>query len=378
MIRATAIVTITALIFVTLALAPQPPSSIAQPAFIGAGCLGVLMDMSPAELAAAWLEFGDAALLDLFGVGFAGTTGRDQRYWGDGTPVSAGDYVPGVDIGAVSAQLFFTEVVLTFFMLVTSPVFPIFVKMAIDRSATVADRSCLWCRALDLFTMPTAHAQGISNAFMGPGMSEDVVLFAQIDGPSRASMQRIVGTAAPRSSSGTVQVAGNRITLRIPMAVAVEVGVARPGVRLVFGSVGPPPKSVYDRVPKQGSVQVGLRGQMDVDPGPIAKAKFDLAAGGRDVMYYLDTNGNGLIDAIARDGNGDGRISFLRSEGPVLLLARGNQPIEFSEVLERTSGNRRAFLAVSGQVAYLTVTQDMNGDGDVSDEGEFRSYLLRR
>ncbi|MGH2347827.1 MAG: hypothetical protein ACRDFT_00010 [bacterium] len=377
MIRAIAVVTITVLVFATLALAPQLPSSIAQPLF-GGGCLGVLMDTRGLGLAAAWLAFADAALLDQFGVGFAGNGREPLRYWEDGRPVIRSDYQPGADIEAVAMQMELTEVVLTFFLLATSPVFPIFMKMAIDRSVTVADRSCLWCRALDLFTTPTAHAQGISNAFMGPGMSEDVVLFAQIDGPGRGSMQRIVGTAAPRSSAGTVQVAGNRVTLRIPMAVAVEVGVARPGVRLVFGSVGPPPKSVYDRVPKQGSVQVGLRGQMDVDPGPMAKAKFDLAPGGRDVLYYLDTNGNGLIDAIARDSNGDGRISFLRSEGPVLLLGPGNQPVEFSEVQEKTAGNRRAFLAVAGQVAYLTVMQDLNGDGDVSDEGEFRSYLLRR
>lgn len=355
------------LLLASVGLVTIPGPLLAQDSFTGGACLGAWGDVLDREATREQMK--------LYGLGSPGTPARTLRYWENGSPIGQGDYLPGADLQGMRMQMQPGGVNFVFMLAGMGPTFPLFVKMALDLSMAGADAPCLWCRVLGPFSPSPVYAQGQTNAFMGPGMREDVVLFAQVDGPGRATLQRVVGTATA-GLSGTVQVSGSQVTMTIPFTVAVQLGLARPGVRLVFGAVGPSPKSVYSRIPQQGAIQIGLRGQLEVDPGPMVKEKSELA--GRDVLYYLDTNGNGLIDAIARDRNGDGRLSFFRSEGPVLLLGTGLRPVEFSSVEAKTSGNQRLFLATSAAAYYLTIVQDSNNDGDVEDEGEFQSYLLPR
>lgn len=377
--RTTASFVLVLFMLLVLALAPLPKPSVAQFFVPGGDCANGAMDLwqirHEDDLSHYVRLFREAR--PFAPPSGSPPPGEPLRYWDTGAPVASGDYNPGVDLQDVNTRLMGTRVFIMYSVAGPSNMFPVFFKVAIDLSGAGGDTTCLWCRALDLFGPSTAYAQGPTNAFMGAGLREDVVLFAQIDGPGRTSLQRVVGTTV-RPLAGSVQVSGNQVTIDISLTVAVELGLARPGVRIVFGAVGAPPKSAYDRVPKQGAVQIGLRGQMSVDPGPMTKAKFDLVAAGKDVLYYLDTNGDGLIDAIARDRDGDGRINFLQSEGPVLLTGPGQQPVQFSEVQQSTVDTRKAFLAFAGRFLYYTLVQDLNGDGDVSDEGEFRSWLLRR
>lgn len=103
----------------------------------------------------------------------------------------------------------------------------------------------------------------------------------------------------------------------------------------------------------------------------MARAQFDLNGDRRDDLYYLDTNGNGRIDSLAYDRNNDGRISFVRLEGPHGVVGPDGNAYEFEGVERTVTGRQQRFVARSAQIAYLVLVEDKNGDGDVSDAGEF-------
>ncbi len=214
---------------------------------------------------------------------------------------------------------------------------------------------------------------GAQNNFGGPGFEEDLVIYARADGPGRFTSWAVVG-GAERAIEATVEVSGDQVTIRLPLRTVTQIGLATSGIRIVLGTVGPPPTRVFHRIPERGSIRYGVAGQLELDNATVtrqARARFDLTGDGRDDLYYLDTNGNGRIDALVFDRNGDGRISFIRMEGPNALIGPDGTPHEFETVERTVAGRQQRYVTRNAQVGYVILAEDKNGDGDVADAGEF-------
>jgi hypothetical protein len=247
--------------------------------------------------------------------------------------------------------------------------FPVDYKVSFDlRTAYRVNDRCGLCRALQQWLSPApAFAQG-ADRFAGLGFQEDVALFARLEGPGRVTLRARTRTGE-RAVPGMVSVEGKHVEIVVRWAALNELGVAQAAIRVVTGVVG---GGMFDRVPSQGSIQIGAaRGaQLRV------VARFDFDGDGRADILYYDTNGNGTIDAAARDTDRNGQIDFLRGEGPFAYVASDGTLQEFgANVEQRTDGNRRVFLLQNAQLAHVTIFDDKNGN-NLIDEGEFTGYYL--
>lgn len=304
----------------------------------------------------------------------------DQFFWGSGARVDKPPAQLGpFDVQGVRVDGDNSGVQIEYHMR-TSPAgtpgaTPFFFKSAFDLSRVRSE--CWWCKRVLAwlpFRTQTASAQGAVNPFGGPNFREDVVIFGRIDGPGRFALRAIVG-GRERQIAGSVGLSGRVLRMTLPMPTLIELGLARPGIRLIFGIVGPPPESIYDRVPERGAIQAGLPGRDGIDAAMV-KTGFDLNGDGKNDLLYLDTNGNDLIDAVAWDLNGDGRVAFADREGPFLFISTAGVPLELSAVERRSVGRQQLYLAVHASMGMLIVVEDRNGDGDVADPGEFRVFYV--
>lgn len=308
--------------------------------------------------------------------------GLDQFFWGSGARVDKPPAqlrpfdVQGVHVGGEGSGVQIE------YHMNTSPAetpgaTPFFFKSAFDLSRVRSE--CRWCERVLAwlpFRTQTASAQGAVNPFGGPNFREDVVIFGRIDGPGRFALRATVGGRG-RQIAGSVGLVGRVLRMTLPMPTLIELGLARPGIRVIFGIVGPPPASIYDRVPERGAIQLGLPGRDGIDAAMV-KTGFDLNGDGKNDLFFLDTNGNDLIDAVAWDLNGDGRVAFADREGPFLFIGTAGEPFEVSAVERRSVGRQQLYLAVHASLWMLIVVEDRNGDGDVADPGEFRVFYVPR
>lgn len=204
---------------------------------------------------------------------------------------------------------------------------------------------------------------------------EDATIVARFHGMGNWTLRAAVLDGEERAIPGAI--AADRATVRIqlPIATIAGLGLARPGIRMTFRVVGPPPEAVADRVPERGGLQIGLPGRMSGD-AVLVKEQVDVDGDGRSDLFYFDGDGNGLIDAAGRDRNGDGRIEFLAAEGPGRFLGPEGRSMEFLRVDRLRAGRRQAYRLSNGQATYMTVIEDLNGDGDVADAEEFRGFYI--
>lgn len=204
---------------------------------------------------------------------------------------------------------------------------------------------------------------------------EDAVVVARFHGAATWTLRAAVPDGGEQAIPGTVDAEGATVRIRLPIATIAGLGLAKPGIQMAFRAVGPPPEAVADRVPERGGLQIGLAGRMSGDAVRVA-ARVDVDGDGRDDLFYYDADGNGLIDAAGRDRNGDGRIEFLAAEGPGRFLGREGRAMEFPRVDRLRAGRRQAYRLSNGQATYMTVIEDLNGDGDVADADEFRGFYI--
>jgi len=204
---------------------------------------------------------------------------------------------------------------------------------------------------------------------------EDAAVIARFHGGGTWTLRAAVPEREERTIPGAIAVEGATVRILLPIATIVELGLAKPGIQMAFRAVGPPPSSVADRVPERGGLQIGIAGRIDGDAVRVA-ARVDFDGDGRDDLFYYDADGNGLIDAAGRDRNGDGRIEFLAAEGPGRFLGCEGRPMEFLRVDRLRAGRRQAYRLSNAQATYMTVVEDLNGDGDVADAGEFRGFYI--
>jgi hypothetical protein len=281
-------------------------------------------------------------------------SGLDLMYWDTGAVVSQTDRSKGLDIVTTLISIDRNGFAIEFR---TEPAalqtFPFFYRLAFD--------------------LPNARGGG-QNRFAGPGFEEDVMIQVRVDAPGRYSLSAVVA-GRERQMRGTAQPVESGIRITLPVATVAELGAAIPGVRAVFGTVGPSPERIYDRVPERGALQIGLPNRDVLEPtASLVKAKFDLNGDGKDDLFYLDTNGNGQIDGVALDRNNDGRIALSLLEGPGLFVGADGAPMEFAQVVRQVAGGQQRYVLENAQMVYVTVFEDKNGDRRFDDAGEFESY----
>ncbi|HEV8338083.1 MAG TPA: hypothetical protein VGR25_00310 [bacterium] len=204
---------------------------------------------------------------------------------------------------------------------------------------------------------------------------EDAAIIARFHGVASWTLRAALGDGEERSIPGTVEADGVTVRIGLPIATIAGLGLARPGIQMAFRAVGPPPRAVVDRAPERGGLQIGLPGRMNGDAVAVIE-QVDFDGDGRGDLFYYDADNNGRIDAAGRDRNGDGRIEFLAAEGPGRFLDREGRPAEFPRVDRLRVGRRQAYRLSNGQATYMTVIEDLNGDGDVADAEEFRGFYI--
>jgi hypothetical protein len=277
------------------------------------------------------------------------------RYWDNGQPVADADRSRGLPVSNLAISVSRTGGVAIGF-----------------RAAALADPPSFPYQYRIAFDLPDRRG-GSQNAFAGPGFEEDLIIYARADAAGRFSVWAVAG-GVERQIEATVEQAADWVVIRVPLRTVAQVGLAAPGIRAILGTVGPAPTRIFHRIPERGAIRLGLPGQLEIDSAGLsrmARARFDLNGDRRDDLYYLDTNGNARIDAIAYDRNNDGRISLVRLEGPHGVVGPDGNAYEFDSVERTVTGRQQRFVARNAQIAYLVLAEDKNGDGDVSDAGEF-------
>lgn len=252
---------------------------------------------------------------------------------------------------------------------------PAEVRTAFDTtSGRRSNIRCAWCWALwqRLTGATPVHAQTI---FSGPTFVPNVLVSVLLTG-GRASAVVRTGSTQIALPGNPVEVSGNRVRLTLSIDTAVAWGIVQPGVRVISGLIARPDAqdAVFDRIPTRDSFQLGVPNYGAIDPKGVVE-KFDLNTDGKFDLYYLDTNGNGVIDAVAVDRNADGQITFRAGEGPFLVISGQGRPHEFATVQHEIKGRQHLFLLTNSQVAYLTVVEDKDGNGKIG-PGEFSSLYL--
>jgi hypothetical protein len=246
---------------------------------------------------------------------------------------------------------------------------PVEYKISVDLRISYQLKRCLLCMALQEWLRPTpAYAQG-ADRFSGPGFQEDVVIYVRWEGPGRATL-RARTRSGDRAIPGTVKVEGKMVAFVVRWATLNELGVTRAAIRAIMGVVG---AGMFDRVPTEGAIQLGVTRGSELR----VVSRFTLAGDGPPDLFYYDTNGNGMIDAAARDINRNGQIEYMRGEGPFSYVGTDGRLQEFSAVEQRVNGRRRVFLVQNAQMGHLTIADDKNGDGRIGPD-EFAGYFLPR
>lgn len=211
----------------------------------------------------------------------------------------------------------------------------------------------------------------------GSEFMDDVLIVARRDGGGGFTLGARLPEGDERAIGGTVEVERAQVRIRLPLTTVAGLGLARPGIRIAFRVVGPPPMAARDRAPESGSIQIGLAGRWEVDQAAV-REQVDVEGDGRADLFYFDSDRNGLIDAAGRDRNADGRIDFLRAEGPGRFVGRDGRPLEFPRVERLRAGRRAAYRLSNAHATYMTVVEDKNEDGDVDDADEFRGFYIPR
>lgn len=201
------------------------------------------------------------------------------------------------------------------------------------------------------------NESGVRNAYTGD-IEWDRGIQARWVGPGR---WEVLGGPYLREqpiAGATVQESRNRVALTVPLRAAREMGLAIPGVKLIFGSYGPMPDRVYDTIPERGAFQIGVSGQMNwrevVKIAPYA---------------FGNVTGGDAIQGVTLDRNNNGRIEFQLGEGPWFFPVRGEY-VTLGRP-QSTEQGRARISRFDSQAAMLGLRlEDRNNDGDFNDDGE--------
>ncbi len=269
----------------------------------------------------------------------------DLRYWNTGQIVSQADYSKGLDFRSVTFAI--------------TPQ----LGLRIDYDFARLPAQLPGATIGGIFDLPNVSS-GFRNAYTGD-LEWDRGIQVRWGGPGRWDVLGGEYTRERPIAGATVQESGTRVTVTVPVRAVQELGLATPGVLALFGSYGPAPERVYDKIPEAGGIQLGLTGQLnwrDV-------LKVDVNNDRRDDYGFGNVTGGDAIQGITWDRNLNGRIDFLAGEGPVLFKL-GAGYMDFARP-QRTEQGRAAILRLeSPALTYGVRLEDRNSDGDFTDEGE--------
>jgi len=272
----------------------------------------------------------------------------DLKYWNTGGLAASTDYSKGLDFRRLT---------------ITSSL----EGFRFDYEFSSLPKELLGTRVGVIFDLPDRRG-GFSNAYTGRGFEWDLGLQARWDGPGKWTL--LAGEyARERPVPGTVQEGPDRLTITVPLRTVTDLGLNKPGVMMMFGSYGPPPERIFDRVPEKGALQLGL----PVEPGQAVRIRsvtqYDVNGDRTDDLFLANVTSGRVINGLGYDRNQNGQIEFSKMEGPVLFWL-GPGYLDLGTPSRRTEGRRQTYLLESPVLTYGFSFEDRNGDGDTADAGE--------
>lgn len=280
----------------------------------------------------------------------------DLKYWDTGRVVSQADYAKGLD---------FRKVTIT-----TS-----LGGFRFDYDMARVPRELPGAVVGAIFDLPD-RSSGFRNNYTGADFEWDIGIQARWGGPGAWTVLGGEYTRERPIPGATVEESGNRISVTVPLRAVQDLGLTTPGVRMVFGSYGPMPERVYDKLPERGSIQLGLveRGQAVSGRSVI---QVDLNNDRRDDLWFINATGGDIVQGIAFDRNTNGRIEFGMMEGPVLFRL-GASYMDFGRPQRTTEGRRTTLMLENPNLLYAMMDEDRNSDGDFLDAGEHDGAFIPR